>query len=314
MKKIIIIDGNSLAYSRVPDIKKVAKNEMYAATDNRDIYIVRKFIKKLLRLKYTMYNGYHFIVVFDEQNKHTFRHDLDKRYKSKTLTPKRQEQKDYVYAQIKEIRKALDIMNIPHYSSPKWEADDLIGMLTKKFEGMGILTTVVSGDKDILQLISGRTRVRFTSTSNNDVVADRKNLWDVSGGVWPDQLIEIKMLAGDTSDNIKGIGLIRNGKVEYWTKDEATEHIIKWGSVKNMIANSSKLKSPYDVSIEKGKDKLNLNRKLVTIVRKWSIEEDVSFFLDKRVNVEGIKSVITDLNLEIMNKNKRFKKNFGEEK
>lgn len=309
MKKIIIIDGNSLAYSRVPDSKKASNDEMFASSDGRDIYIVRKFIRKLLRFKYVIYNDYHFVVVFDQQNKDTFRHRLDPKYKAKALSAKRQEQKDYVYKQIDEIKKTLDKIGIANYSCSNWEADDVIGMLTKKFEKKGYLSTIVTGDKDILQLISGKTRVKYMSPNHDDILASRNNVWDVSGGVWPDQVIEIKMLAGDSSDNIKGLGLLRDGKVEYWTKEEATAHIKKWDSVDNMIKNIDKIKAPYNKSLIKGADKLKLNRELVTIVRDWDIPVTVDYFLNKKIDSNAIQEVIEDLNLQYLKKNKRFAKN-----
>ncbi len=310
MKKIIIIDGNSLAYSRIPDVNKGDKKALFAASDNRDIFIVRKFIKRLLRLKYVIYGGYQLIVVFDEQDKVTFRHKLDKKYKAKSLSEKRKAQKDYVYKQINEIKDVLKRMNIPTYSSINWEADDIIGMLVKKFEERNMLSTIVTGDKDILQLISNKTRIHFTNNNNESILVTRNNIWEVSGGVWPDQVIDIKMIAGDSSDNIKGIGIIKEGKIDYWTSDEATEHIKRWNSIDNMLTNIDKIKEPYKESLIRGKDKLEFNKKLVTIVKDWSIDKDIKYFLNKNVNNEETIKIMEDLNLENLLKNKRFSKNF----
>ncbi len=312
MKKIIIIDGNSLAYSRIPDVEKMPKETVFASTDSRNIFIVRKFIKKILRYKFLLYNDYKIIVIFDEQNKFTFRHEMDERYKSKHLSEKRQEQKNYVYKQIDEIKKILKFINIPYYSSLEWEADDIIGMLINKFEKRGILSTIVSGDKDILQLISGKTRVEFIlPNENTSVIVNRSNVWDVSGGVWPDQIIEMKMLAGDSSDNIKGIGLIKDGRVNYWTLIEASEHIKKWGSIDNMYKNIEKLNSPYRESLKKAKDKLEFNKKMVTIIKDWQIDVDLNYFLETEIDNKKINEVIEDLNLQSMKRNKRFLKNIS---
>ncbi len=309
MKKVIIIDGNSLAYSKVPDPEKFDKKLLYSSTDNRDIFITRKFMKKFLRYKYVLFSDYHMIVIFDEQNKVTFRHKLDPKYKNKALSEKRQAQKDYVYNQIDDIKLMLEKLNVPVFSSPDWEADDIIGMLVDKFESKGILSTIISGDKDILQLISGKTRVQFNTPDNKVIMTNRNNVWDISGGVWPDQVIDIKVLAGDPSDNIKGLGVIKEGKVDYWHKDEAAEQIKKWGSIENMINNISKIKEPYNKSLSKGKEKIEHNRKLVTIVRDWSIDTDVDFFLKKDFNTSRVDEVIDELNLQELKKNNRFKKN-----
>ncbi len=309
MKKVIIIDGNSMAYSSLPNPDKFKDKFLYSSKDQRDIFIVRKFMKKFLRYKYLFYNDYHFIVVFDEQNKVTFRHMLDPKYKSKTLSAKRQEQKDYVYKQINDIKDILKKMNVPVYSSPDWEADDIIGMLVEKLEKRGKLSTIISGDKDILQLISDKTRVQFIAPDNTSLLTSRKNVWELSGGVWPDQVIDIKILAGDSSDNIKGLGVIKNGKVDYWTKEDAAAQIKKWSSIENMVNNINKVEEPFRKSLIKGKDKIEHNRKLVTIVRDWSIEEKFDYFIDEKINSKVINDIIEDLNLEELKKNNRIRKN-----
>ncbi len=313
MKKIIIIDGNSLAYSRIPEADKFKDKFLFSSVDNRDIFISRKFMKKFFRYKYILFRGYHFIVVFDEQNKVTFRHELDAKYKAKSLSEKRQQQKDYVYNQIDDIKKVLKKLNVPVYSTPKWEADDVIGMLIKKFEERNYLSTIVSGDKDILQLISEKTRVQFTTPDHKTLLTSRKNVWEVSGGVWPDQVVDIKILSGDSSDNIKGLGVIKDGRVDYWTKEEATRHIKKWGSIDNMFKNIEKIGNPFRNSLIKGKERIEHNRKLVTIVRDWDLDDvNIDYFMKSKINKSNIKNVIEDLNLEELLNNKRFKNGLEE--
>ncbi|BDU67375.1 MAG: hypothetical protein TYPL_0280 [Candidatus Tyloplasma litorale] len=309
MKKVIIIDGNSLAYSRVPDSDKISTNSMWSSIDKRDIFIVRKFIKKILNFKFQNFVGYEIVIIFDEQNKHTFRHNIYKKYKCKSTSEKRREQKDYVYKQIEEIKKILKKINIPYYSSPYWEADDIIGMLVNKYEKNNYLITIVSGDKDILQLISDKTRVNFLKTNGKSILANRKNIWEITGGLWPDQIIQIKMLIGDSSDNIKGIGLLREGKVDYWRTNEAIEHIQKWNNIDNMIQNINKIKEPYLQSLLRGKDKLFLNKKLVTIIKDWKIDIDFEYFLNNELDIAAIIETINDLNLNNLTKNKKFKAN-----
>ncbi len=313
MKKIIIIDGNSLAYSNIPNPEKVPEKILYSSTDNRNIFIIRKFIKKLLTMKFIYYKNYHFVVVFDEKDKHTFRHELDSRYKSKSYSEKRMKQKEYVYSQIDGIKAVLKKMGIPFYSTPKWEADDLIGMLVEKFEKKGFYTTIISGDKDILQLISKNTRVLFSNPNSKvSTLASRNNVWDLSGGVWPDQVIDIKILAGDTSDNIKGLGIIReDNKLDYWRNEEAVALIKKWGSLENMSKNISKIEDPYKKSIEKGTDKINLNRKLVTIVRDWDMDVKLEHFTKRKFDNNQALEVLEDLNLNSLLKNSRIKKGLG---
>ncbi len=312
MKKIVIIDGNSLAFGRMPNEKEISSEISKSAFDNRDIYIVRKFIKKILKFKYAIFPGYELIVIFDEQNKFTFRHELSEKYKNKKISPARQEQKKYIYKQINEIKKILNKLNIPYYSNKDWEADDIIGMLIEKLERKNYLSTIVSGDKDILQLISDKTRVAFTLTGMKFEIADRNNLWEITGGVWPDQVIEIKMLSGDKSDNIKGIGILRNNKlIDYWTVNEATKLIKKFGSIDSMMKDIEKINEPYKSSLINAKEKLNFNRKLVTIVRNWMIDIDIDHFIKKEINIDMMDYVIKDLKLEALLKNKKICKGMG---
>jgi len=116
MKKLIIIDGNSLAFGKNPKEGEVSEKLSKSSTDQRDIFIVRKFIKKLLKLKFGVFSGYELIVIFDEKDKNTFRHKLCDKYKRRTLSEKRIEQKKYIYSQIDEIKKVLEVLKIPFYS------------------------------------------------------------------------------------------------------------------------------------------------------------------------------------------------------
>lgn len=308
MKKIIIIDGNSLAYSNVPNHNKLKKEDIYSVIDNREIYIVRKFIKKLLRYKYNIFPGYKIIVVFDQKDKVTFRHTLDPKYKSKSLNEKRRQQKDYVYSQIDEIKNTLDKLGVSHYSSKDWEADDIIGMLVSKLENKNYLTTIISGDKDILQLISGKTRILYKSNKEGEVMVDRSNVWDISGGFWPDQVIDMKILHGDSSDNIRGLGIVKNSKVEIWSKEDAYEMIKKYDNIDNMFSNIEEISNPYKKSLLKGKEKIQHNRKLVTIVKDWQIDLDFKDFISGSTEFNDVEYIIEDLNLKELYKNKRLMK------
>ncbi len=308
MKKIVIIDGNSLAFGRKPKEGKISDKISKSSIDNRDIYIVRKFMKKLLRFKYMIFPNYELIVIFDEPNKVTFRHEMSSRYKNKKISKIREDQKRYVYEQITEIKKVLDKINVPYYSHINWEADDIIGMLVEKLEKIDYLTTIISGDKDILQLISSKTRVAFSTIGSKFEIADRNNLWNITDGVWPDQVIEIKMLSGDKSDNIKGLGILRGKLIDYWTPAEAIGHIKKYGSIESMIKKIDEIKEPYKKSLIKGEEKLIFNRKLVTIVREWKIDIDFEHFINKNIKKENIDYVLNDLKLNELLKNKRFKK------
>lgn len=314
MNKIIIIDGNSLAFSRMPKDNEL-NNEMFRhKTDNNDIYVVRKFFKKLIKYKYQIFPGYKVVVVFDAPNKYTFRHELFPKYKSKAISESRKQQKDYIYNQIDVIKKYLDDIGIANYSHKNWEADDIIGMLKTKLEDDNWLTTIVSGDKDIIQLVAKNTRIAFLDNNRNIKVYDRKNIWEVSGEVWPDQIIGVKVLAGDKSDNIKGLGILRDGIVDAWTQEEATKYIIKYKTLENLLNNKEKLPEPYRSSLVKGKDKIEMRTKLITIITDWKIDLDYEDFVNKNIDGDSFKKLIKNLNLSsFTDKNKRIISNIKKE-
>ena len=289
MKKIIIIDGNSLAFGRLPK-KSESDKVTKSAVDQRDIYITRKFMKKILKLMFGIFWGYELVVTFDERNKFTFRHEMSDKYKRKKLSEKRREQKEYIYNQIEEIKLVLDSLGIPHYSHEKWEADDIIGMLSKHLEQKDYLITIISGDKDILQLISKKTRVAYIGQTSFFEIYDRHSLANLTDGLWPDQIIDIKILCGDKSDNIKGLGIRRgsgkNFTLDYWTEAEANKYIKKYHSVEGMLKNINEIPEPYKGSLSHGKEKIEFNRKLVTIVKDWKLDISPKHFNTKQIKIE----------------------------
>lgn len=309
MKKLIIIDGNSLAFGKNPKEGEFPDNMSKSSIDERDIFIVRKFMKKMLKLKFGIFSGYELIVIFDEKDKDTFRHQICNRYKRKSISEKRSEQKRYIYSQIDEIKKVLDILKIPHYSNKKWEADDIIGMLCHHYEKLHYLITVVSGDKDMLQLISNKTRIAYTGDGNFFKIYDKKNINELTNGLFPSQIIDKKILFGDRSDNIKGLGIKRSkeNKVDYWTEEEVVSYVKKYKSIDNMLKNIEEIPEPYRNSLILGLKKIELNRNLVTIIREWSIEVEPSHFEKKKFCHDSLLHVLKDLNLEKIQHHKNIK-------
>ena len=314
MKKIIIIDGNSLVFSRMPKQNELDNSVYQSKEDKSDIYIVRKFFKKILKYKYQIWPDYKIVVVFDEPNKHTFRHELYTKYKQKAISQSRKEQKDYIYKQIEKIKPMLEKLGIAYYSHNNWEADDIIGMLCKKLEKRNWWTTIVSGDKDIIQLVSEKIRIAFLDNNRNINIYGRNNIWEVSGEVWPDQIVGVKVLAGDKSDNIKGLGIIRDGLVDSWTQKEAKDLIVKYKTLENLMNNKHKIPEPYRTSLTKGEEKIKMRTELITIVKEWKINKSFEEFIDKDIIVGEVGRLINNLNLEdIANKNKRINKNLIKE-
>ena len=307
----MIIDGNSLAFGRNPKDGDFPDNVSKSSIDKRDIFIVRKFIKKMLKLKFGIFSGYELIVIFDQRDKNTFRHKMCDKYKRKSLSEKRAEQKNYVYSQIDEIKKVLDTLSIPHYSHNEWEADDIIGMLTHHYEKRNYLITIISGDKDMFQLISNKTRIAYIGEGFFFELYDKRKMMESDKGLFPHQIIDTKILFGDKSDNIKGIGIRRNNeyKIDYWTEEEVVSYVKKYSSVNNMLKNIGDIPEPYRSSLNFGLKKIELNKNLVTIIRKWSIDVEPSHFRQNKFSHKSLLNVLEDLNLQKMLEQKKIQSN-----
>ncbi|HLX33954.1 MAG TPA: DNA polymerase I [Candidatus Limnocylindrales bacterium] len=130
----------------------------------------------------------------------TFRHEQYADYKAtRTRMP------DDLAAQFPKVREVVKALRIPVYEQPGYEADDVIGTLTRQADLVGIETTIVSVDLDMLQLVTDRTRLMTTRSGvENTVIYDPARIWE-RFGLRPDQMIDYKALKGDPTDNIPGV-------------------------------------------------------------------------------------------------------------
>ena len=187
MTKIVLIDSNSLinrAFYALP----VMQNNKGQFTN-----AVYGFISMLQRL-IAEENPTHICAVFDEKEK-TFRNEIYEAYKAN-----RKGMPDELGCQLPLLKDVLEAMDIKILSKEGYEADDIIGTLAKRFKQN---TIIVTGDKDCLQLVDDTTRVYLTRRGVTDI--KEYNLVALSDeGLKPWQIIELKGLAGDASDNIPG--------------------------------------------------------------------------------------------------------------
>lgn len=189
MEKLVIIDGNSLinrAFYALPmlaNFEGVVSNAVFGFTN-----ILVKAINEIAP-KYIC-------VAFDYGRK-TFRNDLYKDYKGT-----RKETPQELKTQFPILKTILNAMNVKLIEIEGVEADDIIGTLTKKFDVENI---IVTGDKDAFQLINKNTKVMFTKKGISETVIYEHNNLKSEYGVEPHQVIDLKALMGDASDNIPGV-------------------------------------------------------------------------------------------------------------
>ncbi|MBZ5604942.1 MAG: DNA polymerase I [Acidobacteriia bacterium] len=180
----------------------------------------------------------------------TFRDEAFESYKAnRTETP------PDILQQIPRIRKTLEALRIPILEFPKFEADDVIGTLSKRGVEQGLDVVIVSSDKDMLQLVNDR--VQMLNPMKDDAWYDAKATEEYIG-VKPEQVADLLALMGDSVDNIPGAPGI--GKVG------ARSLIQQYGSVENAMAHAAEVKQKkYRESLENHREQIDLSKRLATI-------------------------------------------------
>ncbi|MCL2841086.1 MAG: DNA polymerase I [Defluviitaleaceae bacterium] len=185
----------------------------------------------------------------------TFRHEKYGAYKGT-----RRAMPDELRAQVPTIKNLLEKMNIHIASVAGYEADDVIGTLSRQAVAQGINAVIVSGDKDLLQLATDEIKIRLPKTKGGKTEVEDYFAVDVMAkyGVTPTAYIDVKALMGDTSDNIPGVPSI--GEVT------ATKIIATYGSLDNALKNTGEIKpKKASENLATYRDQAILSRELATI-------------------------------------------------
>ena len=192
--KLMVIDGNSIINRAFYGIRPLSTR------DGLYTHAIFGFLTTLLRLEGE--EAPDAVCVTFDVHAPTFRHTADAAYKA-TRKPMPEE----LRMQMPVLKEVLDALRIPRYELAGWEADDLIGTISRKCEAAGWECVVVTGDKDSLQLITDKTKVKLVSTrmgqtQTRDMTPDA---FREQYGFDPIHMIDLKALMGDTSDNIPGV-------------------------------------------------------------------------------------------------------------
>ncbi|WP_455661576.1 DNA polymerase I [Pradoshia sp.] len=251
-KRIVLIDGNSIAY-RAFFALPLLNNDKGVHTNA--IYGFAMMLNKIMEDE----KPTHMLVAFDA-GKTTFRHSTFAEYKGG-----RQKTPPELSEQFPFIRELLDAYGISRYELTNYEADDIIGTLATLAEGEGYEVTVISGDKDLTQLASEKTTVRITRKGITDMEDYTPEHIREKYDLTPDQIIDLKGLMGDSSDNIPGIPGVG--------EKTALKLLHQFGSVEAVVESPDKVSGKkLKEKIEEYKEQAILSKQLATIERKAPIE------------------------------------------
>ena len=192
--KLMVIDGNSIINRAFYGIRPLSTR------DGLYTHAVFGFLTTLLRLREEERPDA--VCVTFDVHAPTFRHTADAAYKA-TRKPMPEE----LRMQMPVLKEVLDVLNIPRYELEGWEADDLIGTISRRCEAAGWDCAVVTGDKDSLQLITDHTKVKLVSTRMGQTTTKdmTPETFRDQYGFDPIHMIDLKALMGDASDNIPGV-------------------------------------------------------------------------------------------------------------
>lgn len=251
-KKLVLIDGNSIAY-RAFFALPLLHNDKGIHTNA--IYGFTMMLMKILEEE----RPTHILVAFDA-GKTTFRHKSFSEYKGG-----RQKTPPELSEQFSFIRELLDAYRISRYELENYEADDIIGTLTLQAEKEGFQIKVISGDKDLTQLSSPQTTVGITKKGITDIEEYTPDHIMEKYGLSPEQIIDMKGLMGDTSDNIPGVpGVGEKTAIKLLKEFKTLEDLLS--SIEKV--SGSKLKE----KLETYKDQALLSKELATIMREAPVE------------------------------------------
>ncbi len=217
-KKLVLIDGNSIinrAFYGIPELTN--KDGLHTNA----IYGFLNIMFKIMEEEEPEY----MLVAFDEKAP-TFRHKMYEEYKGT-----RKPMPDELREQVPVLREILCAMNICIFSREGIEADDILGTMARKGEKEGYTVSVVSGDRDLLQLATDKIMVRIPKTRAGKTVVEDYHAPEVieKYGVTPLQIIDMKGLMGDSSDNIPGVPGVG--------EKTAIKLLTLYGTVENVIAH-----------------------------------------------------------------------------
>ena len=192
--KLMVIDGNSILNRAYYGIRPLTTR------DGLYTHAIFGFLTTLLRLEGE--EAPDALCVTFDLHAPTFRHQASEAYKA-TRKPMPEE----LRVQVPVLKEVLDALNIPRYEQEGWEADDLIGTISRKCEADGWDCVVVTGDKDSLQLITDHTMVKLVSTRMGQTTTKdmTETAFQEQYGFAPIHMIDLKALMGDSSDNIPGV-------------------------------------------------------------------------------------------------------------
>ncbi len=294
MKKLLLIDGNSImnrAFYGVPDLTNV--NGVHTNAVYGFLNILFRFLEE---------EKPDYLAIAFDLHAPTFRHKMYEAYKGT-----RKGMPDELREQVPYIKNLVREMNIKTVELEGFEADDLLGTLAKKAQDKGIEVSLISGDRDLLQISDEHIKIRIPKTQRGQTTVEDYYPQDVfeKYGVTPLEFVHMKALMGDTSDNIPGVPKVG--------EKTAKELIVNYHSLDGIYEKVGEIsKAAIKTSLEENKDLAYLCLKLATIETNAPVSLDFDEYACNIVYNNAGYEIIKELGLRTYIK--KFEDNLSEEK
>lgn len=277
--KLLLVDGSSLAFRAFFSILDLNRFKNSNGLHTNALYSFHRMFKSILDSE----KPTHVLVAWDA-GKTTFRTEMYADYKGGRLkTP------GEFIEQMPYFNVLLDAWGIPHYRLNQYEADDIIGTLAKQGEAAGYEVVVLSGDKDLIQLADKNITVKITTKGVTELVEYTPEVIFEKYGLTPEQIIDMKGLMGDSSDNYPGVTKVG--------EKTAVKLLQEFGSVEGIYEHVDEMKkSKLKENLINDKELAFLSKKLARINVESPLEITLGDTLRKEQDVDALMAFYKEMN------------------
>lgn len=278
---LYLLDGHGLAYRAYYALTAGGtRTNTFQTNSGEPTAGVYGFTSILLRI-FQQENPDYLAVVFDKGK--SFRHQLYEDYKGT-----RAKMPDDLRSQVERMREIVDAFNIPRLEMDNYEADDVLGSLARwaaQEKGLGV--KIITGDKDLLQLVTDRVVVNLSGSKLSDAKDFFPEDVKVKLGVLPEKVVDYKALCGDPSDNIPGVKGIG--------EKTAVKLLEEFGSLEGIYAHLDEISGRAKSALEDGKESAFLSRELAQIVTDLNVQLDLEQARIDRFNPKAVEDLFREL-------------------
>ncbi len=273
---LYLIDGHALAYRMYFALTAGGSSARWQTSKGEPTAGTYGFARELFRVMEQEKPDY-IAVAFDTGK--TFRHEIFSAYKAT-----RAKMPDDLAPQIKRIREVVDAFNIPRLEMEGFEADDVLGSIARSVVAEGLGVKIITGDRDLLQLVNERTTVYLAGDDQN-YITDEDVIKKL--GVRPDQVVDYKALVGDKSDNIPGVAGIG--------EKTAIALIQKFGTLDNIYQNLDQVEKRWVTKLAQNRETAYLSRDLAQIRTDLNIKLDLARAKAGELDIPALEALFKEL-------------------